>query len=375
MKVQIHTLFQYLLETTEAEPEAIVGFSLSRSPRLGDFLEDLDPKLSLDWNQRSFRGVPELRAHILRETGLQQLCGLDDVLVTAGAAEANYLAIMQLLEPDDEIVVETPGWPQAAVLAKSVGSRIREVERRDADGWSFPMNQLADSVTDRTRIIFVSNPNNPTGQLLTADELGDIVKIARRVGAWLIVDEVYAGLEWEGTRAPSVAGLYERGITTGSVSKALGLQGLRTGWLICQDKDLVMDAVILRENSSEIMNVMGETIAEIAMRPERILPAMNRATRRKACVNTWIRSIPFQSAQSPSFRWVPSAAPGLIRPRPGLRQRYDGRVPIAKKLPGAAPTAPFPSSSRHAYAPAPPYSDWGVGGGEEVNLDKGLART
>ena len=99
MKVQIHTLFQYLLETTEAEPEAIVGFSLSRSPRLGDFLEDLDPKLSLDWNQRSFRGVPELRAHILRETGLQQLCGLDDVLVTAGAAEANYLAIMQLLEP------------------------------------------------------------------------------------------------------------------------------------------------------------------------------------------------------------------------------------------------------------------------------------
>ena len=61
MKVKIHTLFQYLLDTTEADPEAIVGFSLARSPKLGDFLPDLDPELSLDWNGKSFRGLPALR--------------------------------------------------------------------------------------------------------------------------------------------------------------------------------------------------------------------------------------------------------------------------------------------------------------------------
>jgi len=365
MKVKIHTLFQYLLETTEAEPEAIVGFSLSRSPRLGDFLNDLDPELSLDWNQRSFRGLPELRAHILREAGLQQVCSLDDVLVTAGAAEANYLAIMQLLEPDDEIVVETPGWPQAAVLARAVGSRIREVERRDADGWRFPMDQLADSVTDRTKIIFLSNPNNPTGQLLTSGELGDIVEIARRAGAWLIVDEVYAGLEWEGERAPSVAGLYERGITTGSVSKALGLQGLRTGWLICQDKDLVMDAVILRENSSEIMNIMGETIAEIAMRPERVLPAMNRA-RAEGRAN--LEKIDAFVRAEPKLSWVRPRAGliGLARLATGI----DGDAFAERLLAPPYRTFLLPGS---AYA-QPHHIRLGVGGGEEVNLDKGLAR-
>ena len=93
----------------------------------------------------------------------------------------------------------------------------------------------------------------------------------------MLVDEVYAGLEWHGPRAPSIAGMYARGITTGSVSKALGLQGLRTGWMICPDRGAIMDAVILRENSSEIMNILGEVIAEIALRPDRLAAALARA--------------------------------------------------------------------------------------------------
>ena len=109
MKVKIHTLFQYLLETTSAAPEAIVGFSLAESPKLGEFLADLDPELPLDWNNRDFRGLPELRNHVLAQAGLDGICAVEDVLITAGAAEANYLAIMQLLQPADESVIETPG--------------------------------------------------------------------------------------------------------------------------------------------------------------------------------------------------------------------------------------------------------------------------
>ena len=96
IKVEIHTLFQYLLDTTTAQPEAIVGLSLARSPTLGDFMADLDPALPLDWNQRSFLGLPELRAHVIAQAGLTGLCTPDDVLITAGAAEANYLALRQL---------------------------------------------------------------------------------------------------------------------------------------------------------------------------------------------------------------------------------------------------------------------------------------
>ncbi|MBW4708365.1 pyridoxal phosphate-dependent aminotransferase [Roseobacter sp. YSTF-M11] len=365
MKVKIHTLFQYLLETTDSEPEAIVGFSLSASPTLGDFLEELDPSLPLDWNNRDFQGLPDLRDHVLLQAGLQGVCKRQDVLITAGAAEANYLAIMQLLQPGDEIVIETPGWPQAEVLARAIGATVVKVARCERDGWQLPLDALRDAVTPKTRIIFLSNPNNPTGQVLGRAELQDVVQIADRIGAWLIVDEVYAGLEWHGPRAPSVAGLYARGITTGSVSKALGLQGLRTGWLICPDPDLVMDAVVLRENSSEIMNIMGEVIAEIALRPDRLGPAINTA--RMAGASNLARMTDWLEDQ-PHLTWVPPQA-GLI----GL-----GRLPdrinsddFARRL-LQPPYSTFllPGS---AYD-QPNHIRLGVGGGADVNLEKGLSR-
>lgn len=120
-------------------------------------------------------------------------------------------------------------------------------------------------------------PQQPDRRLASDREMQKLVDICAKNGTWLLVDEVYAGLEWNRARPTPVAALYERGITTGSVSKALGLQGLRTGWLITQSEELRFDAMILRENSSEIMNVMGEAIAEIALRPENLGPALAEA--------------------------------------------------------------------------------------------------
>ena len=113
MKVTIHKLFDYLLSTTSEVPDCVLGFSLAQSPRLSAFLPDLDPDLRLDWNGVSFQGLPALRDRVIAQAGLAGLCSPDDVLITAGAAEANYLCFRQLLEPGDEMVTETPGWPQA----------------------------------------------------------------------------------------------------------------------------------------------------------------------------------------------------------------------------------------------------------------------
>ena len=365
MKVKIHRLFEYLLETTQAEPEAVVGFSLSASPKLGTFLDDLDPDLPLDWNNRDFRGLPELRDHVLLHSGLSSVCKREDVLITAGAAEANYLAMMQVVQPGDEIVVERPGWPQAEVLAQAIGAQIIPVARREADQWALPLDDLKAAVTAKTRMIFLSNPNNPTGHLLDDATLQQIVEIADRVGAWLLVDEVYAGLEWDRPRAPSVVGLYDRGITTGSVSKALGLQGLRTGWFICRDKQAMMDAIILRENSSEIMNILGEVVAEIALRPERYATAMEdaRAAGRNnlARLNSWV-------AETPGLDWVAPHA-GLI----GLGRLPDGIDSDAfaqKLLQDPWRTFVLPGSAYHQ----PNHIRLGVGGGADVNLDTGLER-
>ena len=364
MKVTIHKLFDYLLSTTSEVPDCVLGFSLSQSPRLRDFLEDLDPNLSLDWNGVSFQGLPSLRARVIAQAGLSGTCTPDDVLITAGAAEANYLCLRQLLSAGDEMVTETPGWPQAAVLAKAIGVQLTTVKRHEADGWRLDLNALSKAVTPRTKVIFLSNPNNPTGQLLTQAELHQIAGIADRVGAWLIVDEVYAGLEWQGPRAPSIAGIYPRGITTGSVSKALGLQGLRTGWMICRDSQMIRDGVILRENSSEIMNILGEHIAEIALRPDRLTPALEKA---RAEGSTNLGVLDRFIASQPRLSWVKPQA-GLI----GLA-RLQGELaePFARRL--------LASPYRTFVLPGTAYDEphhirLGVGGGAEVRLGEGLAR-
>ena len=363
MKVTIHKLFDYLLETTAADPpECFIGFSLARSPRLKDFLAELDPDMSLDWNGVSFLGLPALRQRVLDQAHLA--LHADMVLITAGAAEANYLLFRQLLTAGDEVIAEAPGWPQAGVMAKAIGARLVEVPRVEADGWHLDPGAVARAITPRTRMIFLTNPNNPTGRLIPEADLRALAALADRHGVWLVVDEVYAGLEWGYRRPPAIAGLTPFGVTTGSVSKALGLQGLRTGWIICQNPQVIRDAMILRENASEIMNTLGEHIAEIALRPQRLAAALALAKGEgQAALDTLDHFV----GEEPRLSWHRPEA-GLI----GLaRLKGADSESLARAL-LAPPWRTFllPGS---AYG-LPQHIRLGAGGGPEARLDDGLAR-
>jgi hypothetical protein len=363
MKVTIHKLFDYLLETTSQDPpECFIGFSLARSPRLKDFLADLDPELSLDWNGKSFLGMPALRQRVLDQAGLA--LPPDSVLITAGAAEANYLLFRQLLSAGDEVVTEAPGWPQAGVMARAIGARLVEVPRDEERGWWLDPQAVAQAITPRTRMIFLTNPNNPTGRLIPDADLRALADLAEMHGLWLVVDEVYAGLEWAGARPPSIAGMTRFGITTGSVSKALGLQGLRTGWMICQSPEVIRDAMILRENASEIMNTLGEHIAELALRPDRLAAALARARDEgRAALDRLDQFV----ADEPRLSWQRPEA-GLI----GLArvQGIHGEVLARKLLAPPYRTFLLPGS---AYG-LPQHIRLGAGGGPETRLHEGLGR-
>lgn len=275
MHVEIHTLFKAFLSAHEANPRESVVYSMAAAPKLGDFLNDLDPNLLLDWSGKSFRGYPPLREKVVARGGFQ--VGADDVLITAGTAEANFLAISQLVGPGDEMIVDVPGWPQPLVLGEAIGAKVVRLARREEEGWRIDLDELESLVSPRTRLIFLCNPNNPTGRVLTRAELTRVVRIAEKVGAYLLCDEVYAGLEWDGAALPRVADHYDRGISTGSVSKVLGLQGLRTGWMVSRDPKILFDAMVLREDTSEIMNVLGEYVADVALREDRYAQAVSRA--------------------------------------------------------------------------------------------------
>jgi aspartate/methionine/tyrosine aminotransferase len=366
-KVRTQALFENLLQSVAAEPESFLGFSQAESLTLGDFIADLDPALSLDWNGVSFQGLPSLRQHVLVQAGLEAVCHADDVLITAGAAEANYLALRQCLRAGDEIIIERPGWPQAEVLARATGAEIRIIDRDEEAGWQLPLDALEAMVSPRTRMIFVTNPNNPTGSLMDGDELARLAAIAGLHNSWLVVDEVYAGLEWTRQRMPSIAGLYERGIATGSVSKVFGMQGLRLGWMICRDKEMIHDALVLREYSSQISNHLGEAIAEVALRPDRRSELLTRI--RAGSLENLEKLTRFIEAH-PALSWHRPEA-GLI----GLVRLVGEAGLTGDALAARALQPPYRTFliSGSAYGKLD-HIRLGVGGGGAANLDEGLEK-
>ncbi|MBL8699602.1 MAG: aminotransferase class I/II-fold pyridoxal phosphate-dependent enzyme [Alphaproteobacteria bacterium] len=181
-------------------------------------------------NYPQANGTPELRQTI---AGLYKGAGVDNVLVTTGAAEANYLIIHTLLEPGDEMAVMAPNYQQVWGIATNRGVKVSTFHLDENKGWALDVESLRRAITPRTKLIAICNPNNPTGRIMPAAEMDAVVAEAARVGAWLLADEVYGGAEREtDVQTPSFYGRYDKVIAVGSMSKAYGLPGLRTGWAV-----------------------------------------------------------------------------------------------------------------------------------------------
>src|SRR5690606_29903499 len=102
----------------------------------------------------------------------------------------------------------------------------------DEGRWRVDIDALERFVGPQTRVIFLCNPNNPTGMRMTAEDLDGVCRIASRAGAWVISDEIYRGAEFDGVETPSAWGRYDRVLVTSGLSKAYGLPGLRIGWVV-----------------------------------------------------------------------------------------------------------------------------------------------
>lgn len=155
-----------------------------------------------------------------------------NVVATVGSAEANFLAMWRLVEPGDRVVVVRPTYEQTTGLARGLGADLESVWLQEDLGWQPAAGAAADAIQPGTRVVVVTNPNNPTAQPLGEAAIAEIVEAAERVGAWILSDEVYAGGELAGEPTPSLWGRMERVLVSASLSKAYGLPGLRIGWLL-----------------------------------------------------------------------------------------------------------------------------------------------
>lgn len=160
---------------------------------------------------------------------LYQTVHPENILQTNGATGANLLALFALIEPGDHVVSMLPTYQQLYDIPKSLGASVDFVELREEDQWQLDLDVLKAKIQPNTKMICLNSANNPTGTLIDKATMSAIVDMAQVVGAYIVVDEVYAPLTDEGEFV-SIADLYEKGIATNSLSKTYSIPGVRIGW-------------------------------------------------------------------------------------------------------------------------------------------------
>ncbi|HSC44803.1 MAG TPA: aminotransferase class I/II-fold pyridoxal phosphate-dependent enzyme [Candidatus Acidoferrum sp.] len=154
-----------------------------------------------------------------------------NVATAIGTSMANYLAMSAVLEPGDEVVIEQPAYDPMVEAARYLGAVVKRIPRRPENKFQIDVDELRKMVSGKTRLIVLTNLHNPTGVLLAEDALTAIGQVAARVGAYVMVDEVYLELLFD-RPFRSAFHLGEHFMVTSSLTKAYGLSGLRCGWIM-----------------------------------------------------------------------------------------------------------------------------------------------
>jgi aspartate/methionine/tyrosine aminotransferase len=288
---------------TVAELLSLAGL---RDSLLGDLLP-----LKLTYG--TIEGSDRLRGAI---AALYASRSADCVLVTHGAVGANHLLYLALVEPGDRVVSVVPTYQQHYSIPESLGADVRILRLRKENGFLPDLDELRTLAGGSATLIAVTNPNNPTGALMDRALLDRVIEIADAAGAWLLCDEVYRGTDQDepGITA-SVADLYPRGISVGSMSKAFSLAGLRLGWIVAPN-DVLAAVSLHRDYNTISVGMVDDLLASIALEHEdEILARSRRIVRGNlATLDRWV-------ASEPRVRYV--------KPRSGTTAllEYDLAVP------------------------------------------------
>jgi aspartate/methionine/tyrosine aminotransferase len=231
----------------------------------------------------------------------------DQVIGLGAPEEGIFLAMHALLEPGDPVIVLSPCYDSLANVAEHLGCQVVRWSLQEAaeppdgpGGWQLDLTALEKLITQRTKLVIVNFPHNPTGYLPSQDEWRALVQIVTRAGAWLFSDEMYRGLEYvPEARLPSGCELYERAITLGGLSKTYGLPGLRTGWLVVQDRSLRDRILGWKDYTTICASAPSEALAEIALGAGE---ALARRSRRIILDNLALAE-PFFARWQTVFRW------------------------------------------------------------------------
>lgn len=248
-----------------AKEHAAARYNLANSGILGVETLELEPGDVLV-NGPNRDGYRPLLEAIAEKYGVTP----EQVVTSEGTSGANFLAFAALLEPGDEVLVEQPTYEPLLAALAFLGARIRRFARRFEDGWRLDLDDLRGQMSERVRMVVITNPHNPSGVFLPREEMAEAVRIA--AGAHVLVDEVYQDVVAGGSHVhlgPNV-------LATGSLTKCYGLSGLRCGWVLCAP-----EAARRLRHARDFMGAVGsvpsDSLAVAAFRQLQRLEARTRA--------------------------------------------------------------------------------------------------
>jgi len=252
--------------------------------------------LPLKMTYGDIEGSVPLRTAI---TALYEKQKIENVIVTHGTIGANMLVHKTLVAASDRVVTVVPTYQQHYSIPASIGADVHTLQLREQNNFLPDLDELREMVVAGTRLIAMTNPNNPTGSLMGRAMLEEIVAIARKADAWILCDEVYRGTDQHGVGVTaSIADLYEKGISTAGMSKAFALAGLRLGW-IAGPQELIEKVTVHRDYDTISVGVIDDHFATLALEHrDSVLGRSREITRGNlALLEEWV-------SQEPRISWV-----------------------------------------------------------------------
>ena len=187
----------------------------------------------------------------------------ENITVTHGAIGANELVYKSIVEKGDEVISILPAYQQHYSIPESLGANVKKLFLKPENNWLPDIKELKSLISSKTKLISMTNPNNPTGSVITDDLMKEIISVSN--GAYILVDEVYRGIvSDEKYNTTSIVDLYEKGISSSSLSKAFSLAGLRVGWVIAP-KNVIENINHHREYNTISVSILDDYFASIAI--------------------------------------------------------------------------------------------------------------
>ena len=260
--------------------------------------EVLDEMLKIKMTYGHIVGSERLRQLISTQYTTQSA---ENVLIAHGAIGANSLVYETLVEPGDTVISVLPTYQQHYSIPASYGAEVKILPLREENGFLPDVAELKSLVDNKTKLIAINNPNNPTGALMSDALLQEIVAVAREAGAWLLCDEVYRGTNQEGDGySAAIADLYEKGISTASMSKTYSLAGLRLGWLT-GPVSLLKEVESHRDYNTISVGILDDYFATLALENRDKILARNQKMLRHnlQTLDEWVNGEPLISYIKP----------------------------------------------------------------------------